>query len=129
MLLHPGSRLLRPAALLATAALVVGGPAAVAVSSAGSAAAAPAHSARASAPGHHREFATGSVLARFRDGTSVKDQRKAAAAAGARLVKHVGVGAQVLAVASGDEQRAVAALRANALVRYAEPNYFSVPTG
>ena len=77
--------------------------------------------------------APGVVLVGFQPGVSAADQARALAGVGGQETRVVGTGAHVVAVANGSVQTAIAALRRNPLVRYAEPDYLvqplSIPVG
>ena len=68
-------------------------------------------------------FRDGTILVGFRAGTSAADAHAAATRVGATDSRVVGAGTHVLSVPSGKVETTIAALRGNAMVRYAEPDY------
>ena len=69
----------------------------------------------------------GVVLVGFQPGVSAADRTKTLAGVGGLETRVVGMGAHVVSVGSGSVGTAIAALRRNPLVRYAEPDFLLRP--
>jgi subtilisin family serine protease len=74
-------------------------------------------------PAATRAYVDGMVLVGYRQGTADTAQLRSEAAVGGQRVRTIGRGTRVLRVAKGQVMSAVAQLRKQPDVRYAEPNY------
>ena len=69
-------------------------------------------------------FAPDRVLVGFEPGTTLKQTRDAISRAGASGDRVIGAGTHVVAVPAGTVTTVIAALQADPVVRYAEPDYY-----